>query len=58
MTTIEPLGTWYSAEDYHQEYFVREGSANGYCMAVVAPKLRKFRKSYAERLKDGVPETV
>lgn len=51
VTTIEPLGTWYPAEDYHQEYFVREGSANPYCMAVVAPKLQKFRKSYAARLK-------
>jgi len=51
VTTIEPLATWYPAEDYHQEYFVREGSKNPYCMAVVAPKLRKFRKSYADRLK-------
>lgn len=51
VTTIEPLGTWYPAEDYHQEYFVREGNANPYCMAVVAPKLQKFRKSYANRLK-------
>jgi len=51
VTTIEPLGDWYVAEDYHQEYFEREGAANPYCMAVVAPKLQKFRKSYAERLK-------
>lgn len=54
VTTIEPLATWYPAEDYHQEYFEREGNANPYCMAIVAPKLRKFRKSYADRLKDGV----
>ncbi len=52
VTTIEPLATWYPAEDYHQEYFEREGGNNPYCMAVVAPKLRKFRKSYADRLKD------
>lgn len=51
VTTIEPLGPWYVAEDYHQEYFEREGSSNPYCMAVVAPKLQKFRKSYAARLK-------
>ncbi len=51
VTTVEPLATWYPAEDYHQEYFFREGTKNPYCMAVVAPKLRKFRKSYAERLK-------
>jgi len=53
VTTIEPLGEWYPAEDYHQEYFVREGSKNPYCMAVVAPKLRKFRKSYADRIKSA-----
>ncbi|MBY8825658.1 peptide-methionine (S)-S-oxide reductase MsrA [Sphingomonas colocasiae] len=53
VTTVEPIATWYPAEDYHQEYFVREGSKNPYCMAVVAPKLRKFRKSYAERLKNA-----
>ena len=51
VTTIEPLSTWYLAEDYHQEYFAREGSSNGYCMAIVAPKLAKFRKSYQARLK-------
>ena len=51
VTTIEPLSDWYPAEDYHQEYFAREGERNPYCMAVVAPKLRKFRKSYAARLK-------
>ena len=51
VTTLEPLGAWYPAEDYHQEYFEREGERNPYCMAVVAPKLRKFRKSYAARLK-------
>ncbi|RJF91525.1 peptide-methionine (S)-S-oxide reductase MsrA [Sphingomonas cavernae] len=51
VTTIEPLARWYPAEDYHQEYFAREGSKNPYCMAVVAPKLQKFRKSYAARLK-------
>ncbi|MFN3944965.1 MAG: peptide-methionine (S)-S-oxide reductase MsrA [Allosphingosinicella sp.] len=51
VTAIEPLAEWYPAEAYHQDYFEREGSRNPYCMAVVAPKLRKFRKSFAERLK-------
>ncbi|MGP1282615.1 MAG: peptide-methionine (S)-S-oxide reductase MsrA [Parasphingopyxis sp.] len=51
VTTIEPLEQWYRAEDYHQDYFEREGSRNPYCMAVVAPKLQKFRKSYQARLK-------
>jgi peptide-methionine (S)-S-oxide reductase len=51
VTTIEAEAPWYVAEDYHQEYFERQGSSNPYCMAVVAPKLQKFRKSYAARLK-------
>jgi peptide-methionine (S)-S-oxide reductase len=52
VTAIESEGPWYAAEDYHQEYFERQGSENAYCMAVVAPKLQKFRKSYAARLKN------
>lgn len=55
VTSIEPLSTWYVAEGYHQEYFEREGGNNPYCMAVVAPKLRKFRKSFAERVKSQAP---
>ena len=51
VTTIEPAATWYSAEDYHQDYFAREGERNPYCQAVIAPKLQKFRKSYQARLK-------
>lgn len=51
VTTIEPLGVWYPAEDYHQEYFAREGASNPYCSAIVAPKLAKFRKSHPDRLK-------
>ena len=51
VTTIEALSDWYEAEDYHQEYFVREGNSNPYCQVVVAPKLAKFRKAHADRLK-------
>jgi peptide-methionine (S)-S-oxide reductase len=51
VTTIEALSDWYVAEDYHQEYFEREGAANPYCQMVVAPKLAKFRKLHADRLK-------
>jgi len=54
VTTIEPAATWYSAEDYHQDYFAREGARNPYCQAVIAPKLQKFRKSYQARLKNVV----
>jgi peptide-methionine (S)-S-oxide reductase len=53
VTTIEPLGEWYPAEDYHQEYWQGEGQRNPYCLAVIPPKLRKLRKSFANRLKEG-----
>ncbi|KQM62163.1 MULTISPECIES: peptide-methionine (S)-S-oxide reductase MsrA [unclassified Sphingomonas] len=49
VTTIEPLTTWYPAEDYHQEYWDGEGQRNPYCMAVIPPKLQKLRKSFAAR---------
>lgn len=51
VTTIEPFDTWWRAEDYHQDYFNREGDKNPYCMTVAAPKILKFRKNYAARLK-------
>ena len=51
VTTIEPLGQWYPAEDYHQDYWEGEGQRNPYCLAVIPPKLAKLRKSYAHRVK-------
>jgi peptide-methionine (S)-S-oxide reductase len=53
VTSVEPMSDWYPAEAYHQRYFERNGTANGYCAAVVAPKLAKFRKGYAARLKSA-----
>ena len=53
VTSIEPLGEWYPAEDYHQEYWQGDGQRNPYCLAVIPPKLRKLRKSFANRLKEG-----
>ena len=52
VTTLEPLATWYPAEDYHQNYWEGEGQRNGYCLAVIPPKLQKLRKRYSEQLKD------
>jgi peptide-methionine (S)-S-oxide reductase len=51
VTAIEPLGEWYPAEDYHQEYWDGEGQRNPYCLAVIPPKLKKLRKSFAARSK-------
>ncbi|MCJ7420345.1 peptide-methionine (S)-S-oxide reductase MsrA [Sphingomicrobium astaxanthinifaciens] len=53
VTTIEGPATWYPAEAYHQDYYDQNKDSNPYCMAVIDPKLRKFRKSFADKLKDG-----
>ena len=51
VTSIEPMDVWYPAEDYHQRYWEGEGQRNGYCLAVIPPKLQKLRKRFSERLK-------
>ena len=53
VTSIETLGEWWPAEEYHQEYWAGEGQRNPYCLAVIPPKLRKLRKSFAARAKTG-----
>jgi peptide-methionine (S)-S-oxide reductase len=53
VTSIETLGDWWPAEDYHQEYWQGEGQRNPYCLAVIPPKLRKLRKSFANRTREG-----
>jgi peptide-methionine (S)-S-oxide reductase len=50
VTEIEPLDVFYPAEEYHQRYFERNPQ-QGYCRAVVAPKVAKFRSKYFEKLK-------
>jgi len=50
VTQVVPAGRWYEAELYHQEYFVRN-PFQGYCQLVVGPKVTKFRKQFAHRLK-------
>lgn len=50
VTEIVPAGPFYPAEDYHQEYFVRNPS-QPYCVYVVNPKLAKFRQQFAAKLK-------
>lgn len=51
VTTIEPMSDWYPAEGYHQDYWETSGRSNPYCMAVIPPKLRKLRKSFAAKSK-------
>jgi len=50
VTTLEPLDAFYVAEDYHQNYFNDNGE-QPYCQFVVRPKVDKFRKDFADRLK-------
>jgi peptide-methionine (S)-S-oxide reductase len=56
VTTIEPLGEWYPAEDYHQDYWAGEGQRNPYCLAVIPPKLQKLRKSFQARVKSATAQ--
>src|SRR6185503_20349308 len=41
VTTIEPNGEWWPAEDYHQDYWAGDGQSNPYCIAHIPPKLQK-----------------
>lgn len=50
VTEVVPAEIWYEAEPYHQEYFARN-PFQGYCTAVVGPKVAKFRKEFLDRLK-------
>ncbi len=50
VTDVVPLETFYPAEEYHQGYF-RSNPRQPYCQAVVSPKVAKFRKQFASKLK-------
>jgi peptide-methionine (S)-S-oxide reductase len=50
VTALEPATEFYPAEGYHQQYFENHPS-QPYCAFVVAPKVQKFRKKFATRLK-------
>ena len=50
VTELKPLANYSRAEDYHQHYFARN-PGQGYCAFVVAPKVEKFKRTFAARLK-------
>jgi len=52
VTTIEPVAPFYVAEDYHQDYYARNAD-QGYCVAVVGPKVKKFKALFADKLKSA-----
>ena len=55
VTELVKLDTFYPAEPEHHDYFARN-PWTGYCQAVVAPKVVKFRKTFADRLKRAAAE--
>ncbi|UNK72327.1 peptide-methionine (S)-S-oxide reductase MsrA [Microbacterium sp. H1-D42] len=50
VTTIEPLGEFFDAEDYHQDFFAKNPT-QGYCLAVAVPKVNKVRAHFSEYLR-------
>jgi peptide-methionine (S)-S-oxide reductase len=52
VTELLPLANYSRAEDYHQHYFAQH-PGQGYCAFVVAPKVEKFRKTFAHRVRDA-----
>lgn len=52
VTTVLPAPTFWPAEDYHQNYFAQH-PFQGYCQAVIAPKVAKLQKKFAGRIKTG-----
>jgi peptide-methionine (S)-S-oxide reductase len=50
VTAIEPYKNFYVAENYHQNYYKLNGS-QPYCYFVIRPKLEKFQKVFASKLK-------
>jgi len=49
VTQLVPAGTFYPAEDYHQDYY-RQNPEQAYCRAMITPKVAKLRLKYADRL--------
>ncbi|MBD0332926.1 MAG: peptide-methionine (S)-S-oxide reductase MsrA [Chitinophagaceae bacterium] len=51
VTEIAPASKFYSAENYHQEYYANNKNTNPYCAVVIRPKLDKFQKVFAQKLR-------
>lgn len=51
VTEIAAISKFYPAEDYHQEYYENNKNSNPYCSVVIRPKLDKFQKVFAKKLK-------
>ncbi len=52
VTTVEPLKRFFPAEEYHKDYYERNTS-QGYCQVIIAPKLQKVQKEFAQLLQSA-----
>ena len=52
VTTIEEINNYSTAEAYHQDYYNNNQTTNGYCSAVIGPKVAKFRLKYKDLIKE------
>jgi peptide-methionine (S)-S-oxide reductase len=51
VTEVVPLDQFYSAEDYHQNYY-NQNSQKPYCQLVISPKIKKFKEKFGQLLKE------
>jgi len=51
VTEVAPFTAFVIADDHHQDYY-QQNKTQGYCQVVINPKLTKFRKQFADKLKD------
>ena len=52
VTEVAPVDNYWPAEPYHQDYFLKHPN-QGYCAHVVAPKVEKFRQTFADKVRRG-----
>lgn len=50
ITTVEPLTTFYPAEEYHKDFYKKGTMRKDYCELIIAPKLQKVQKQFADLL--------
>lgn len=53
VTEVKPLGHFYKAEEYHQDYY-HKNPQQGYCQVVINPKLEKLRAKFAAKIKEDL----
>jgi peptide-methionine (S)-S-oxide reductase len=54
VTELAPLGDFFVAEDYHQDFFAKN-PAQGYCLAVAVPKVQKVRHMFGQYIRLSTP---